>query len=82
MAEFTIGLSSNVISGSRSYTLTDEHVTRWIDALRVTVPGGGSKSNGQLLVSWADDVMKSLKNHVLYVEEQHAAANVTSIDIT
>lgn len=73
MAIFTLSLTSNVITGSKSYNLSDEDVTRWINALKVSVEGGAGKSNTQLLVTWADEIMSTLKRHVLNVESQAAA---------
>ncbi len=86
MATFTLSLTSTPITGSKTYTLTDADVTRWINALAVTTSGGNTMSNAQLLVGWADQTMESVKRMVINVEIQEAqavaAANVAPIVLT
>jgi hypothetical protein len=82
MATLTLGLTSTPVTGSKSYTLSDADVDRWIAALRVIYKMPAA-SKAQVLGAWADRTIKLAKAQVRRIEEEIAedAARAAITDI-
>jgi DNA-binding transcriptional MerR regulator len=81
MATLTIGLSgvTGGPNGTRTYTVTDAHVARWITAFR-TALGIPNATDAQVLAAWADQVVDRTKRVI--VDQETKAAAAAPIDIT
>jgi DNA-binding transcriptional MerR regulator len=81
MATLTIGLSgvTGGPNGTRTYTVTDAHVVRWITAFR-TALGIPNATDAQVLAAWADQVVDRTKRVI--VDQETKAAAAAPIDIT
>jgi hypothetical protein len=79
MGTLTIALSgvTGGPNGSRTYTVSDAHVARWIAAYRSILNMAGA-TDAQVLAAWADDVVDRTKRKI--VERETLAP--TPIDIT
>jgi hypothetical protein len=81
VATLTFSLTSAPFTGSKSYTLSDADVQRWLDALEVwhsnSLPA--TPTNAQLLLAWADAVVVDSKRIVRDIEARQAAAAITDI---
>lgn len=71
MATLTFGLTSGVVNGTRTFTLSDADVTRWINAYRVAlnIPNA---TNAQVLAAWANDAVDRTKRIVKDIEGKAA----------
>ena len=72
MATLTLGLTSTPVTGSRSYTLSDADVDRWIAALRI-IHKMPTQTKAQVLAKWADDIVKKARSNTRSVEKATAA---------
>jgi hypothetical protein len=81
MATLTIGLSgvTGGPNGTRTYTVSDAHVARWISAFRVALNMPGA-SDAQVLAAWADEVVDRTKRVI--IDREAKAAMPNPIDIT
>lgn len=80
MATITFSVNSGIVTGSKSYTLTDAEVQRMVDAYRPYATSGAS--NAQILLAWAGLMMSDTKTYVLQTEQTGAAKAVTPINPT
>lgn len=80
MATLTIGLSgvTGGPNGTRTYTVTDAHVARWIAAFK-TALNMPDATDAQVLVAWADQVVDRTKR--IIVDQETKAAAASPIDI-
>lgn len=81
MATITFGVSSSTVTGSKSFTLSDADIARFIAAYKPRY-GAGNQSNAQVLLSWAEELMNTVKQTVLAAEQAAQAATVTPITVT
>lgn len=67
MATLTIGITSGVVTGSKTYTLSDADVSRLIAAYRdaLHMP---EETNAQVLAAWADHIVDNTKRMVKTIE--------------
>jgi len=83
MATLTLGLTSTPVSGTRTYTLTDAHVDRWLAALRVLYKMP-TQTKAQVLAAWSDRTVALTKAQTKRVERDIAekAAKAAYVPIT
>lgn len=81
MATLSIQLSgvTGGPNGTRTYTVSDAHVARWITAFR-KVLNMPAATDVQVLAAWADEVVDRTKRVI--VDQETKAAAATPIDIT
>lgn len=80
MASITFTVASTSINGSKSYTLTDAEIVRLANAYKTIL--GGSPTNAQALLGWADDVMTKTKQTVFRIERDAVDATVIPLNPT
>lgn len=81
MATISIGLSgvTGGPNGSRTYTITDAHVARWIAAWRKIQGLPSATTDAAVLADWADFIVDHTKRAVVDREKKDTAP--TPLDI-
>ena len=84
MATLTFSLTSGPFTGTRNVNLSDEDVTRWLNALRdfAVTQGIENPTDAQLLIAWVDHEVKSIKAMVRSHETSQALATINDIGVT
>lgn len=83
MATITISLNSTPLTGSRTYTLSDADVTRWVNAYKsIYAAQNLTLNDAQTLSRWADNVISETKRLVLETEAQNLYKTATPIAIS
>lgn len=82
MATITIGLSgvTDGPNGSKTYTISDAHVARWIAAWRKIAGLPSEATDAQVLANWADFYIDHTKRAVMDREQKDSVPD--PLDIT
>lgn len=81
MATITMSIASTPVTGSKSYTISDADVTRWLTALKsiLAEPNQSPLTNAQVLVKWADATVEDMRRQTGDYERRVADAARTPI---